>query len=259
MQSARSLHDTVVASLALPEACRVNQRIPKKMLAEHGGATAADRRLLTEGIEEVVWLAAVKPSKAAVPVWRDDAREYLEVAVLSVEIRTSHAQPAQRHRVTELVHRAVPYPMLLILLAPGAIELSLAHKRAAQNEPGKVVVDGEITRLMLDAEKPHPTSLLAALALDRQPHVHLMALYQGWVDCLVAAQAERVTGRFALPASLEESEARRAALRAVQRLEQEANRLRALASKETQMAKRVELNLTLHRVQVELLAVKEAL
>lgn len=257
--SARALHDTVVASLALPTNCRVDQRVPKKMLAEHGGATTTDRRLLTDGIAEAHWLAALKPTTVAVPAWCDEAREYLELAVLTVELRASHASGAQRERLSELVHRAIPYPVLLLILTPDLMELSLVHKRAAQNEAGRVVLDGELVRLVLGEEEPIPDGLLAALVVDRQPHQHLMAFYQGWIDTVIAAQAARVTGHFVIAATPDQAASRRAALREHQLLEQEAARLRALAAKESQMAKRVEYNLALQKVQAELLAAKEEL
>lgn len=257
--SARTLHDAIVAFLALPASCRVDQRVPKKMLAEHGGATATDRRLLTDGIAEAHWLAALKPTTVAVPAWCDEAREYLELAVLAVELRASHASGAQRERLSELVHRAVPYPVLLLILTPDLVELSLAHKRAAQNEAGKVVLDGELIRLVLGEEEPVPDGLLAALAVDCQPHQHLMAFYQGWIDTLIAAQAARVTGHFVVAVTPDQAASRRAVLREHQLLEQEAARLRALAAKESQMAKRVEYNLALQKVQIGLLAAKEEL
>lgn len=257
--STRILHDAIVASLALPASCRVDQRVPKKMLAEHGGAIATDRRLLTEGIAEAQWLAALKPTTIAVPAWRDEVRDYLEVAVLTVEVRASHAQAAQRQRLGELVHRAVPYPVLLLVLTQDVVELSLAHKRAAQNEAGRVVLDGEIVSLVLSEEQLVPEGLLVALAADRQPSQHLMAFYQGWIDIVIAVHAARVTGRFVVAATPDQAASRRTALREHQRLEQEAARLRALAAKERQIAKRVEYNLTLQKVQAELLAAKEEL
>jgi hypothetical protein len=237
----------------------VDQRVPKKMLVEHGGATAADRRLLTEGVAEAHWLAALKPTTMAVPAWRDEVRDYLELAVLTVELRASHAQASKRQRLGEVVHRAVPYPVLLLALTPDVVELSLVHKRAAQNEAGRVVLDGEMVSLALGEEQPVPEGLLAALATDRQPHQHLMAFYQGWIDTVIAAHAARVTGRFVVATTPDQAASRRAALREHQRLEQEASRLRVLAAKEHQMAKRVEHNLALQKVQAGLLAAKEEL
>ena len=106
--------DDVVRALALPDRARVDQRVPKKMLAQHGAATATDRRLLTDGIEELQWIAALKPGTVAIPEYRGDGREYLEVAVLSVQVRATHGKTSQLLRLAELVHRAVPYPVVLI-------------------------------------------------------------------------------------------------------------------------------------------------
>ena len=263
--------DDVVKALALPERARVDQRVPKKMLAEHGAPTAADRRLLTDGIEELQWIAALKPGTVAIPEHRADGREYLEVAVLGVEVRATHGKNSQWLRLAELVHRAVPYPVLLIqTLVPGAaatpddgpppppaqLALSLAHKRPAQNEAGKLVLDGELVRSELLSPDPGTASvvgpLLEAMALDRQPHQDLMALYQGWMDCLTAAEAARLTGNFRLPNGPTAAAAQREALRACQRLEQEAARLRSQAAKERQIAKQVDLNLALQRLQADL-------
>ncbi len=261
----------LVEALRLPTSCRVDQRVPKKMLAEHGAPTAADRRLLTDGIEELQWIAALKPGTVTVPEHRADGREYLEVAVLAVQVRATYGKASQWLRLAELVHRAVPYPVLLIqALAPSAaaapanptsnpptqLAVSLAHKRAAQNEAGKVVLDGELVRSQLVGADTGSASMLGplmeALALDRQPHRDLMTLYQGWIDCLTAAEAARITGRFHLTNNPAESEKQREALRLCQRLEQEAARLRSQAAKERQISKQVDLNLTLQRLLAEL-------
>jgi hypothetical protein len=252
----RALQNAIVASLNLPASCGVDQRVPKKMLADHGGATAADRRLLTDGVEEAYWLAAIKPATAAIPIWRDDSREYLELAVLSVAMRSTHSQSAQLQRLAELVHRAVPYPVLLIVSEPDSVVVSLSHKRASQNEADRVVLDGEVVSLQVGDEVPAPEGLLDAMALGRQPQHNLMALYQGWMDTLLAAQVARVTGYFSKDPAPSQAAMRRAALLEYQRLEDEAARLRALAGKETQIARRAEQNLALQRLQAQLAAVR---
>src|SRR5207244_694238 len=71
---------------------------------------ADDKRRINDGLEEVHWLAALKPTTIGVPEFRDSARDYLEIAVLSAVLRVG----AQAARLAELIHRAVPYPVLLI-------------------------------------------------------------------------------------------------------------------------------------------------
>ena len=84
-----------------------------------------------------VWVAALKPNNIGVPVFRDDVREYLEIAVLTVVLRAA-AKPT---RLTELIHRAIPYPVVLVAAHGGTVSLSLAHKRWSQGETGKVVIE----------------------------------------------------------------------------------------------------------------------
>ena len=88
-----------------------------------------------------------------------------------------------------------------------------------------------------------------ALALGKQPRATLHALYQGWIDTLLALQAARVTGTFAVAANAEHAALRRDALQECARLDAEIARLRATAAKEKQMSRRVELNLELKRVE----------
>lgn len=246
----------LVAALALPASCRVDQRVPKKMLVENGAPTAADKRLLNDSIEEFQWLAALKPNTIGVPEFRDEVREYLEIAVLCVTLRGEVAdqarKPANVVRLSELVHRAVPYPVVLMLDAPQGLSVSMAHKRWAQNEAGKVVLDGDVISVALadDVDASHPFS--QAVALRSQPQATLMALYQGWMECLQALQASRHTGAFKVADTPENAQTRRIALQACERLEAEAARLRTQAAKEKQLPRQVELNLALKRVQAEL-------
>ena len=127
----------LIAALALPDSALVDRRVPKTLLIENGAPTAADKRRIREGVEEIRWLAALKPTTIGVAEYRDSNREYLEIAVLKLTLRTG----APTERLTKLVHRAVPYPVLLIAWQGDASELSLAHKRWSQGEAGKTVLD----------------------------------------------------------------------------------------------------------------------
>ena len=239
----------LVVALDLPDSARVEQRVPKKLLVENGAPSAADKRRINEGIEEVHWLAALKPTTIGVPAFRDAAREYLEIAVLSAVLRAG----AQADRLTELIHRAVPYPVFLIASQVGALTLSFAHKRWSQGEAGATVLDGELVVAHLGAgpEASVGQAFVSALPMARQPRANLYALYQGWMDTVVALLAAQVTGAFTMVESLELAAARRSALVECERLEALMGGLRAAAAKERQVSRQVELNLELKRVQAD--------
>jgi hypothetical protein len=239
----------IIVALDLPAGSRVDRRVPKKLLLENGAPTAADKRHINDGVEELWWVAALKPTTVSVPEYRDDVREYLEIATLHLMIRPG----ARADRLVELVHRAVPYPVLL--LSDGERSgMSTAHKRWAQNEVGKVVLDGELVAVQWDETQDGPqwSAFCEGVALGRQPRTTLLALYQGWIDAIIALKAARQTGKFAMAASSELADARRAALLECSRLDAEIARLHTAAKKERQMSRQVELNLELKRLEAAL-------
>lgn len=254
-----------IAALGLPASCRVDQRVPKKMLIDHGAHTAADKRLLNDCIESVQWLAALKPHTVGVPIWRSDEREYLEIAVLAVTFRNGEstppapaqsASPASVARMTELLHRAVPYPVLLLMVmndAPHGLTVSAGHKRRAHNEAGKVVLDGDVLAAALTGAAPGVSAaFLHAVALGQQPQTHLLALYEGWMACLLALQVAQHTGRFLCQNGFQPLLVKRKQLQKYEQLLADAAHLRSQAGKVKQMAQQVELNLALQRVQAQL-------
>ncbi len=245
----------VIAALSLPAAARVDQRVPKKLLLENGAPTAADKRQINEGIEELQWLAALKPDTIGVAVYRDEVREYLEIAVLSVSLRAT----AKASRLTELIHRAIPYPVFLIQSRPDGLALSLAHLRWSQGQAGQTVLDGSMIAVTLEAKVPATNDLLAALKITELPRQHLLAFYQGWIERFEAYAAACLTGSFKRATDAAVAESRRLALAEHERLTREIAGLRARAVKENQLNRRVALNLQLQQLNARLAEVAQQL
>ena len=262
--------EQLISALRLPAEATVSQRVPKKMLAENltsrGMATSADRKLLQEQIDEVTWVAALKPSNAGIPVYQDEVRSYLELAVLSVRLRQGSQLDAKAAKVSpsvarlaELVHRAIPYPVLLVLDDGTRVYLSLVHIRWAQKEADKAVLDGDLIQGVFVCKGSTAASVMDAgtvnafinaMDLSKQPRTDLLTLYQGWMDTLSAWQAAAVTGRFEC-VSPQQATARRAALRRCHELDAKISSLRAAASKEKQMARQVAVNLEIKALMAE--------
>lgn len=281
--------EAVIAFLCLPPESCVDQRVPKKLLLEQGLPTAADKRAVQEGVEELLWVAALKPETIGVPSYRDEVREYLEIAVLALSLRAQ----AKVSRLVELLHRAVPYPVLLVVeqtrgaglaCAPRGgqrgdeerasasgrsplsgdgteVSLSLAHKRHSQGEGGKVVVE-EIHHsepFRLEAPDPVQKSFLESLALSQFPSRDLFSLYQAWIDRLTALQAAQWRGAWKVPETPEQAAALRGSLEACTRIQRELASIRARAAKESQMNRRVALNLEIRRLETELKTLQQTL
>ena len=132
----------LVDALALPPDARVDQRVPKKLLLEQGAPTAADKRQITGGIEEMLWIAALKPTNIGVPEYRDAVRECLEIAVLTVALRPA-AKPT---RLVELIHRAIPYPVVLVAEHGGRALAYQEAQGAAIMQKAEILVRVDLAR-----------------------------------------------------------------------------------------------------------------
>ncbi len=244
---------TVLAALGLPAAALVQQRVPKKMLIDLGAITAGDKRTIADGIDEIHWLASLKPATVGVATFVDEGqppvREYLEVAVVSVQLRAG----AKEHRIGELVHRSIPYPLLLVLEQPGALTLSVGHVRWAQNETDKVVLDGKPYTARIEGNTPIAavSSLLQALTLTQRPRTDLYALVQGLIDVLTGFRASLLTGGPCTTPTRERAAVQRLALQRCIEIDGQIAQLRSAAVKEKQLPRQVALNLEVKRLLAE--------
>ncbi len=279
----------LIDAFRLPAQAMVGQRIPKKLLVEQGAPTAADRRLINDTVDELWWRAALKPGTINVPAyhagsaplasaimtgsspaaagpWGADvasayATDVIELALVSAQLRTT-TREAQARRLMQLIHRAIPYPVLLVTQMPVGTVLSLAHKRPSLGEAAKWVVAGGADTHAFDPAQPTTAEaqFLASLALDHLPRsalADLHMLYQAVVDRVTALAVAQVTGEFKAPdaaanASADRAAAQRQALAERSQLLEQLASLRSTAAKARQMSQRVELNLQVQHLQRQL-------
>lgn len=226
--------DALIAAFTLPPG-PAPRRVPKASLADNV-PTTSDRRLIEAKLARLDWIAAINPATAGIAAAMADGMDINTINLLAA--RTRGAMPT---RLIELIHRAIPQPVILAyahdeLDAPAS--LSLAAKRAAEREAGRVVVTALHDTGTLDIASD---AFLAELTLSRLPHENLPMLYAGLIDRVDALAAARARGRpFRMPESLSELAQWRAALAQIREIETEIAGLSAVMRKEARLAARVE-------------------
>ena len=261
----------IIDAFHLPPQALVSHRIPKKLLVEQSAPTAADKRLINDTVDELWWHAALKPCAIGVPASSGPDGEVIELALVSVQLKQD-SRDAQAQRLRQLIHRAIPYPVLLVASVPtfasasnpGAVVLSLARKRASLGEAGKwVLAETAETHAFNPA---HATAaenqFMSSLALDQMPRsalLDLSALYQGYADRVTALAVAQVTGQFSVTAIGATASAQRQALADRQQVLQQLSVVRSAAAKARQMNRRVELNLEIQRLQSDLQQIESQL
>ncbi len=179
--------DTLIAAFALP-AGPPPRRVPKASLSDHA-PTAADRRLIEKALARLDWVAGLTPVNIGVP-----AGETEGLTIDTVNLLSATTRGAMPPRLAEVIHRAIPKPVILIQVdeSGGAASLSLAPKRAAEREAGRVVtIEVHDTGPLSNAD----ADFAAKLALATLPTRDLAALYAGLVERVEALAAARMAGR----------------------------------------------------------------
>src|SRR5665647_2687680 len=121
----------------IPRSCEVGNTIFKKLFYENTDLPPAEKSLFTDTINKITWLYCLKPETINVQPYKDDIRDYPEIEVIEVEISNDF----KLRRITEIIMRTIPYPMLLIFKLVDKTQLYVAHQRTNQNDSSKNTIE----------------------------------------------------------------------------------------------------------------------
>jgi len=207
-----------VVNIGFPESAYLHKRIAKKMFLESGELVASDKKLFRENVKNVYWEYTLKPSTCPVLPYRDNEREYLEVAVLQVEMNSQKGHK----RIAEIIHRIIPYPLMIgfyigttehtekennnsvssvySVVNNAFIALSIAPKRFSQAEQGAFVAERFYTTGWMNSEplKTFEAAFVASLAWDSMPLQTYGTLYNAWTDRFTGYECAVLSGAFAI-------------------------------------------------------------
>ena len=230
----------VRAALALPPMGAPVRRLPKDVLAQHGAANTADRKMIDSAIERLDWWATLSPGTVGVAAGSDCERPVPAIQLLAM---TARVEPTQR--LLTLIHRAIPVPIILATALPGnaGTRLSVAPLRRAERVADQMVVERLIVAPDLTAEADAASAaFLSSLALPALPQTNLAALYGALIEraeALVVARMINVPFQlFTDPTSVT---ARRDALARYGQAEAEWLATRSAAKRESRLAEQVVL------------------
>jgi hypothetical protein len=211
------------------------RRVPKTTLSDHL-PTSADKRLVDSKLARLEWIAAINPATAGI-----GAVEAHGLTIRTINFLLARSRGPMPARLIELIHRAIPQPVVLVHAdeAPDApASLSLAQKRAAEREAGRMVLTDILDTGPL---APRAEAFLASLSLSLLPSRDLAALYRGLMDRVEALAAARKAARpFRLASSRQEQQTWHDALELCWDLELRIASLSAAMRKEPRLAARVE-------------------
>ena len=277
MADSKATHYSLFSILNFPETAFLGKRVPKKQFLESGELVASDKKLFRENVKNVYWEYTLKSSTCPVLPFRDNEREYLEVAVLQVEMNS----PKGHKRIAEIIHRVIPYPLFLIFkkselrevengelrmenekdnsqltILNSQFVLSIAPKRFSQAEHGAFVAERFFTTgwMNYDGLNEREAAFIQSLAWSNMPLQNYGSLYSAWTDRFTGYECSVLSGTFAIGKAGDRLER----LTRCREIESRISELRGQLKKAA-FNRQVELNTQIKKFEIELKQLAENL
>lgn len=238
--------------LNFSDSCFVGQRIAKVLFAENGPLTPGDRKTFRSDIEEIFCSYILDDNHGVMLNSYTDAEH--DVSCLT-QIDVFLRKPGKAARVAELCHRAMPYPLIVILHDGDKLWFSMAEKRFSRDGKEQVVLEqqsdtGWISDRFLQA-------FAEAADFGKFRKNSYLELYRHYAELLDVLKCAEVTGIFE-QSSIAPDERRRL-LAELHQLQNQLTELKAKAKKESEMSRLVEINMQAKRIEAKISNIKKML
>lgn len=231
----------------IPAICYVGKKVHKKLFYDNTKLVSADKKAFQEHLDVVTWIYALKQDNTSFKAYVDSEREYPEISVLLVSLK----QTGSAERIINLIHRAIPYPLLLICSHQHSVMFSIAPKRFSLAEKGAIIVEEVLNSGWINFESISSNELpfIRSLAIDTKLYLSFLDLYKGWEASFIALACSEHTGKLLIKhnSTIERKELLERCLS----LQAEITCLRSSIKKETQMNKKVDLNTRINDLKLQ--------
>ena len=236
----------------LPENCGVDQRIGKALFAENGPLTPGDRKTFRSDIEEIFCSYILDDNHGVMlNSYTDAEHDFSCLAQIDVVLR----KPGKAARVAELCHRAMPYPLIVILHDGDKLWFSMAEKRFSRDGKEQVVLEHQTDTGWISDRFLQDFAAAADFGKFRKNSY--LELYRHYAELLDVLKTAEITGSFQ-QSSINPDE-RRQLLTELHQLQNQLAELKAKAKKEAELSRLVEINMQAKRIEVEINETKKML
>ena len=228
-----------------PSACRVDQRIGKALFADNGPLTPGDRRTFRNEISEIICSYILDENHGIMLTpYSDEEHDYTCLVQVDVFLK----KPGKAIRIAELCHRAMPYPLIVILHDGDSMMFSMAEKRFSRDGKENVVLE----RIPNTDWMPEGalTDFRTAADFGKNRKLGFRDLYRQYMALLDVLQCAGITAEFKEDGLTPEE--RRRLLQDLHQLELKLAEIKAAANKETELSRQVELNIQAKRIEDEI-------
>ena len=245
--------------LQLPEGCLLNRKLTKAFFLKNFDLSTAEKKLLNTVIQGMEWLASIKPSNANIQVLKNENYVFDEIQIMLCTLPNNQMETMAK-RCIELFQKYIPYQMLVIVEDEVAFIINTCDKRVNQNINSLRTIEGYFTTVPISKlyKSALVSSFYKALEFSLLDKTNLETTYKGFVQAVVQYQAASLTGSFH-NRTQKRTEEDMADLLAIETIEKEAVNLISQLKKESQLNKKITLNIAIQKKRESITNIKNKL
>jgi len=245
-------YDAFIESLGIPEACRLDKRLPKNQFYELAKMNTAQQKSFASQVESITWTHTLKKSTINIPSFVSEQVEYIEVAFVHVKL---HDKSGYR-KVSEVIQR-IPYPVVLFMSCGTELCVNVASKRINQADISKLTTDEYLYTDWIDLSHPDDAqkAFLESIRVNRLSFENFYSFYVDISACIVALEAAGMGAKF----STDDTSQKKSIVDKINKLNEQILSLRNAIKKESQFNAKVRLNMQVKSILAEMEILKEML
>lgn len=143
------MKDWLLGKFNIPNSCKVGNTIFKKLFYENATMNKLDKDIFQNHVAKIIWLYAFKADTINIQPYKDNEREYEEIAFLIVDLNND----LKVKRISEIIQRTIPYPLVVLFFFGDKVLFNVSHKRINLADASKNTVEELIYTDWLDLSK----------------------------------------------------------------------------------------------------------
>ena len=233
--------------LNIPKNCIVDNTVFKKAFLENADLLAFDKKIINEHIKKVTWKYCLKPDTINIQPYKSDERDYLEIEIIEIQLN----EDSKVKRIAEIIMRAIPYPILLVLVKDNQIQLVTGDMRKNLSDSSKVTVeDFSYTGWIdLNSEDIFRNNLFAELNISKLSYINFYEMYKDITAKINFYNMSKIKGENIVKSETMSVSDVKACYDKIQLLDIQITKLKSQLKKADSIKDKVELNMEIVKLQ----------
>lgn len=234
--------------LNIPKNCIVDNTVFKKAFLENADLLAFDKKIINEHIKKVTWKYCLKPDTINIQPYKSDERDYLEIEIIEIQLN----EDSKVKRIAEIIMRAIPYPILLLLVKDNQIQLVTGDMRKNLSDSSKVTVeDFSFTGWIdLNVEDNFRDNLFTELNISKLSYINFYEMYKDITAKINLYNVSKIKGEVINSETVSDSDVK-ACYDKIKSIEVEISALKSKVKKAGSIKEKVELNIQIDKLKKE--------